>query len=401
MTFSTTLRRGLLATIAAVTLLSGQSALAQDVKPVTPALDFSGVILANYRYASDSAAKAGNAGNAANKFDVERVYLNFRMPAGDDGSIRVSTDVFNNTTAATNGYYPGWTIRLKYAYFQYNFLHDIGGEKGFNATARIGMLHTTLIDHEEGFWPRWVSQVAAERNGFFSSSDVGVAGLVTLPNKWGEIYASIANGPGYGAAETDRFKDMSARISLTPFGAESGFLKTFTISPWAYLGSTASKFQNGGTGQVGTVSDALNRNRYGVFAGIKDRRFTAGAEFAQRTETIETGANTAASARGTYTNSGTLTSAFVLVRPFEIAEPKDKSPLQLFARLDNFKPYSDQRSATGTQTTSAANQQLVAGIIWDLNQKTSLSLDIQNLARASGSQVVETNVLFLHLSAAF
>ena len=54
------------------------------------------------------------------------------------------------------------------------FLHDIGGKKGFNAAARIGMLHTALIDHEEGFWPRWISQVGVERNGFFSSSDVGL-----------------------------------------------------------------------------------------------------------------------------------------------------------------------------------------------------------------------------------
>ncbi len=397
----TTLRRALLATVA-IASFAAQPALAQDApKPATPGFDFSGVLYANYRYATDSASKAGNAGNDANKFDVERVYLNFRMPAGDDGSIRVTTDVFNNTTAATNGYYPGWTIRLKYAYFQYNFLHNIGDMKGFNATARFGMLHNALIDHEEGFWPRWISQTAVERTGgFFSSSDVGVAALVTLPNSWGEVYGSVANGPGYGAAETDRFKDMSARVTLTPFGAEKGFLKTLTISPWAYMGSTASKFQNGGTGQVGTVSDPLDRNRYGVFVGIKDRRFTAGAEYASRSEMIETGSNTSAAPRATYTNTGNLTDGFVLIRPFELLDDKEKSPIQLFARYDSFKPFSDARSS-GAQTTSAANVQTIAGIIYDLNQKSSLSLDFQNLGRSGGSTVAEQNIIFLHLMVSF
>ena len=394
-------RRVLLTALAAAATLTARPARAQDAtKVVTPAFDFSGVLLANYRYASDSATKAANGGNAAGKFDVERVYLNFKMPAGHDGSIRVTTDVFNNTNPSTNGYYPGWTVRLKYAYFQYNFLHDIGGQKGFNATARFGMVHTALIDHEEGFWPRWTSQTAVERNGFFASSDVGVVGIVTLPNSWGEIFGTIANGPGYGAAETDRYKDASARVSLTPFGAGQGILKTFTISPWAYLGATASRFQNSGAGQLGPVGSALDRNRMGVFVGIRDRRFTAGVDYATRTETIETGANTPASPRGAYNNTGTLTSGFVVVRPFELMDDSQKSPLSLFVRYDSFKPYSDARSA-GTQTTSAANNLMIAGLMYDLNQKASMSLDIQNLGRASGSRIAESSAVYLHMQVGF
>ena len=37
----------------------------------------------------------------------------------------------------------------------------------------------------EDFWPRYLQQVGLERNGFFSSADVGVAGLLTLGNKLG------------------------------------------------------------------------------------------------------------------------------------------------------------------------------------------------------------------------
>ena len=241
--FSSAARR--LAAVA-VLLIASRRATAQDpVKVVTPNLDFSGALLLNYRSASDSAAKASAGGQSPNKFDVERLYLTLRMPAGDDGSIRVTTDIFNGDQSATS-YYKGWTVRLKYAYFQYNFLHDIAERKGFNATARVGMIHTALIDHQEQFFPRWVSPTAVERNGFFSSSDVGAAGLLTLPNKVGELYATVANGPGYTTAEGDPYKDYSARLTITPFGRDEGMLKTFSISPWFYSGNTASKFIAGG-----------------------------------------------------------------------------------------------------------------------------------------------------------
>lgn len=76
-----------------------------------------------------------------------------------------------------------------------------------------------MIDHFENFWPRYLSQSAVERALFFASADVGVAGLYTLPNKAGEVYATIVNGPGYTARARDRFKDFALRLSLTPLAA--------------------------------------------------------------------------------------------------------------------------------------------------------------------------------------
>jgi hypothetical protein len=396
-----------LSVASAAAALLAQPVIGQDApKPATPGFDFSGVLFGNFQMKSDSASKAAIGGQQPNQFQIERVYLNFRMPAGEDGSIRVTTDIFNNSSACGAGCYQGWTARLKYAYFQYNFLHDIGDQKGFNAVARIGMLHTVQIDHEEGFWPRYLSQTAIERNAFFSSSDLGVAGLLTLPAKWGEVYATITNGTGYSQTELDPYKDYAARLSLTPWGGDNGFAKTITISPYVYMGKTASKFINGGTGQVGPVTDGLTKNRMGVFVGVKDRRFTAGADFGQRTETIETGSNTSASPRVTYDNTGTLTAGFVSLRPFEIFsdDPKAKSPFSLFARYDSFKPFSDQRSAgptTGTQTTSSANTLLIAGASWDLNSKATFSIDYQDLSPQSGSTTLESKILFVHFQISF
>src|SRR5436305_15099521 len=92
-------------------------------KPAAPApsvsipIDFSGVIYANYQYRGDQGAP-----NPNNKFDLERVYLTFRMPAGDRASIRVTTDVFQQQGNGPDAYYRGWVIRAKYAYLQYDLL---------------------------------------------------------------------------------------------------------------------------------------------------------------------------------------------------------------------------------------------------------------------------------------
>lgn len=372
---------------------------AQQATPAAPAIDFSGVIYPQFRLATDDATRNANGGKATNKFDVERVYLTFRMPAGDDGSIRVTTDVFNNPGSCA-GCYAGWAMRIKYAYFNYNFLHDIGGQKGFNAAARIGMLHTAVIELVESHWPRWISQSAAERSGFFSSADVGAATVVTLPNAWGELYATVANGPGYTVAENDPYKDWSARLSIAPWGRRDGLLKTLTVSPWFYKGTTASKFL-GTAGSSGTsAADGLTRDRMGVFVGLKDRRLTAGVDVGQRTETIETG--TTLASRGVYQNTGRLTSFFALVRPTELmsGNPRTRSRWGALGRLDTFKPYSAAALA-GAQTTGAANQLLIAGLWWDLNRRASFSLDLQHRKPRSGSTTTESKILFLHGQVAF
>ena len=83
--------------------------LAQATPPVvvTPAFDFSGVIFGSYSLKTDSASKANLGGKAPNLFGLDRAYLTFRMPAGDNGAIRITTDIFQNTNPAQNAYYAG------------------------------------------------------------------------------------------------------------------------------------------------------------------------------------------------------------------------------------------------------------------------------------------------------
>ena len=130
-----------------------------------------------------------------------------------------------------------------------------------------------------------------ERAGFFSSADAGVATTLSFPNKLGEIYATVVNGPGYTSRETDRFKDYAARLTLTPLsGSDNKIIKTLALSGWTYVGAVASSFVNGGVGQIGPVGNSLPRTRSGVFLGVRDPRLSLGAEWDTRKDARETGA---------------------------------------------------------------------------------------------------------------
>ena len=353
----------------------------------SPAIDFSGVIFGNYQYRTDAQARAQTGGQRPNKFDIERVYLTFKMPVGDRAGIRATTDIFQNSAGGYNG---GWTVRLKYAYLQYDLLKDIGGSRGFDALGRIGMLHTVVIDHEEGFWPRYLAPTVTDRLSFFSSADLGVATQLALPDKLGEIYGTFTNGTGYTAPENDRFKDYALRVSLTPFGGRSGVLKTVTISPWVYRGAVASKFA---TAVTGPITDAMPRDRWGLFVGAKDPRLTVGVHYASRTDAFESGATP--QTRVETDSTGHAWSAYAVARPFRWTAGKNASSLGAVFRVDDFSPRNGR---------AGAQRFVVAGLQYEPTSRTAFSLDVQHNAPhgyPGAAPLAESKTIFVHWSANF
>jgi hypothetical protein len=357
------------------------------VTKVTIPIDFSGVVFGNYQYQA-----AAGANKDQNKFDVERAYLTFKMPAGDRASIRVTGDLYQQTASGSDAYYKGWVLRAKYAYLQYDFLKaKKSSDWGF--TSRIGLIHTMFIDHEENFWPRWLSQTPVERAGFFSSADAGIAGIVTLPNKLGEAYVAVTNGSGYASRETDRFKDYQGRLTITPLSnSDLSYLRTLAIDGWVYRGELASKFVNGGTGQLGPVGTGLERNRYGGFVGIRDPRLVVGIDYAQRQDGMDKGANTTASPAGIADSTGRLVAGYIVARPFKIADSKSTIPLGVVLRYDQVTP--------NTSTSPKINT-FIGGLSWDLNSRTSISLDYQEATPANGAPVAPTKTYYMHWVANF
>jgi hypothetical protein len=352
-------------------------------KVKTPSLDFSGVVFGNFDIETDDATKAANGGHSTNKFDIERAYLTFKMPAGSRASVRVTTDIKPGTSASG---YQGWFVRLKYGYLEYNYLKPTA--TGVSGYARIGILTTVLIDHEESFWPRYLSKTAVEKAGFFSSADVGAAGQLSLPNKMGELYATITNGNGYESPETNRFKDVALRVSLTPLAKTPGFLQSLTISPWAYLGQNASKFATDTTDPIG---DGLKRNRYGVFAGVKDPHLTLGAEWAERTDASEGGSTPLT--RTVTTTTGRLLDGFAIVRPFRFSADAASMPsIGLVARYDHFTP---DDAAAGYQ------ENWIGGVFWEPTPQTALALDYQRTTPKGGLSGAVSEIWYLHWQVTF
>ncbi|HJR62145.1 MAG TPA: hypothetical protein VJ803_00475 [Gemmatimonadaceae bacterium] len=367
----------------ALCLLS-QRALAQYPDSTRPhAISFSGVLFGHYQYRAD------DGGRDANRFDVERVYLTARAPLGERASVRFTTDLFQHTGDADE-FYRGWVIRAKYAYVQYDLARS---GRTPTLAARLGMLHTVVIEHLETFWPRWISPVPEDRFGFFSSADLGVAVEANLPRSLGGVYATITNGPGYTSREIDRFKDVAARVSLTPLASRStGWLRSLTLTAWGYKGALASRFVEGGTGQVGAVTSSLQRDRWGLFAGLRDPRLTVGVEHSMRLEEGELGNNTSASPRILTDSTGRIVSGFAIVRPFQLADSASSIPLALLARWDEVTPNTDQE---------ARARLIIAGVAWDLTSRLSVSLDYQALDSRNGSSQPESKTYFLHVFASF
>jgi hypothetical protein len=354
--------------------------IAAAPQPAPRGLDFSGIIFGNFQYHTEAAAATG-----ANKdrFALDRAYLTFRMPAGDRASIRATADVFANGTS-------GYDFRAKYAYLQYDYLRPTAS--GASALARVGILHTVVIDHEEGFWPRWIAPVALEKAGLFSSADLGVATQVTLPLKLGDLYAPITNGTGYvNAGPDDRFKDYALRATLTPLaGRTTSLLKSFTISPWFYKGDTASKFgPNSNLGNVpgyaGPIARGIEHDRYGLLVGVRDPRLVVAAHYAERRNELESDSNTVTNPeRITDVQTGRVWSAYTLIKPFALERAGSPlAPLGVVLRYDHIQP--DRRLDPYTRF-------VVAGLTWDLNTRVSLAADYQETLPRNGQPVTSPSI---------
>jgi hypothetical protein len=308
---------------------------------------------------------------------------------------------------------------------------------GSSVVGRLGILHTVAIDNEEMYWPRYLQQTGIEKNGWFSSSDAGIAGLATLGDRWGEIYGTITNGSGYTNYDnpgttgqpvtSNRFKDFGLRVTLTPLAHDtsiSRYIRYLSISPWGYLGYNGSAFQSGGAGQIGpgtngAITDGMTRNRFGLFVGLRDTlscdfrsggrcRLTAGFDYAQRRDQSDNGGNTAASPRVVHDSTGRLFDGFIFIRPIEIFDPSKPSPFTLVARYAHFTPQTDPSSsvpgAANYAGTTPAYNFVVLGISYDLNQRMTLTADYQNQSPTNfpaptGNNVrptPQTTAYFLH-----
>jgi len=169
---------------------------------------------------------------------------------------------------------------------------------------------------------------------------------------------------------------------LTPMAkGKNAILRTFAITPWVYKGWIASSFAAGGPGQVGpgengAITSGMARDRYGLFAGVKERRLVAAIDLSQRHDEGDSGGNTAASPRIVRDSTGRLLSGFVIGRPTEWFDSAHPSAFSFVARFDHFTPSVDPAGPTYVGTRPVYKYWLL-GASYDANQRVTFTLDWQ------------------------
>ncbi len=198
-----------------VALLAGVSNASAQV-PQTPTVTVGGLGYFQYAYSfqEDSAQKTVGSGNFGhqNNFDVTRAYINViaRLPFGVGA--RITPDIIttrNNTVT-------GLILRMKYAYVSWT------PKSGASpVTFKFGEIQTPWLDWEEALWDyRMQGQMAMERAGYLSSSDLGISIDGNIHYDKFNWTAGFYDGENYSGIPGDSRKDLMARASFKIFNTD-------------------------------------------------------------------------------------------------------------------------------------------------------------------------------------
>jgi hypothetical protein len=148
----------------------------------------------------------------SNAFNVGRAYINVTGNLSHIIAFRITPDIARESGSGSslNG---SLTFRLKYAYAQFNL--DDWMNRG--SWIRLGMQQTPWVDFMEGIWRyRYQGTIFEDREGFLSSSDVGVSFRYNMPGNYGEIHTGLYNGDTYSKAEANDQKGFMIRGTVRP-----------------------------------------------------------------------------------------------------------------------------------------------------------------------------------------
>jgi hypothetical protein len=329
-------------------VLMPRVAAAQNQTQVT----VSGVAYAQYGYLLKDTA------NHNNNFDVTRAYINLIGKFAGGVGVRVTADV--NRPAGDNSL----RYRLKYAYATYQTMNS-------PLTFKLGMIHTPWLDWEEALWDyRMQGQMALERGGYMTSSDLGAG----VDGKWGpdkvNMQVTFVNGEGYSGGPGDQRKDIEGRVSVR-------LLDTSDSSRVGGLRLT-------GYGQYGKPTAGGKRQRFLGMLSYRSKSLTLAGEFAV---TKDSGAATATGTPPVQVlRDGQVISGFGVFH-----FPSSKAAA--IARVDYIKPdknavstvpgFASTRYIAGLSYQLSPNLRLLGDVDW-LSYKNAAPSAAADAARATG-----------------
>jgi hypothetical protein len=208
----------------------------EPAKPADPvSIKLGATIFTDFTY-TDAPKITDADKNSVNKgeFEVRRAYINVTGNLTRNISFRITPDVAarstttatvttnavgpdgqpaTTTTSASNSLDGSLVIRLKYAFAQYS-LDDYVSH---GTWIRLGQQQTPYVDFMEGIYRyRFQGTIFVEREGYLSSSDVGLSGRLALPNDYGDVHVGYYNGDTYSKSEANDQKAFQVRATLRP-----------------------------------------------------------------------------------------------------------------------------------------------------------------------------------------
>jgi hypothetical protein len=312
-------------------LLFPRVAAAQNQTQVT----VSGVAYAQYGYLLKDTA------NHNNNFDITRAYINLIGKFAGGVGVRVTADISRPPAATTDN---SLRYRLKYAFATYQPVNS-------PLTFKLGMIHTPWLDWEEALWDyRMQGQMALERGGYMTSSDIGAG----VDGKWGvdkvNMQVTFVNGEGYSGGPGDQRKDLEARASVR-------LLDTSDSSRVGGLRLT-------GYGQYGKPTGGGKRQRIVGMVSYRSKQITLAGEYAITKDSVAAAALL----------DGNVVSGFGVFH-----FPNSKAAV--IARVDFTKP-----NKNGVSTTPGfSNTRFIAGLSYQLSPNLRLLADVDYLSYKNGS----------------
>ena len=185
----------------------------------TPTIKVGATIFADYTYqtAPDVTDADGNSVDP-NQFNVARAYINVTGNISHLLAFRITPDVVRESgllSLATGNTVVNDSLvyRLKYAYAQVNL--DDWMTKG--SWVRLGMQQTPWVDFEETIYRyRFQGTIFMDREGYLSSSDVGVAFHTNFAKNFGDVMVGVYNGETYSRPEANDQKAFQVRGTFRP-----------------------------------------------------------------------------------------------------------------------------------------------------------------------------------------
>jgi hypothetical protein len=205
------------------------------------------------------AYRLGDVERGFNEFDVDRIYVGFNWRLGERSRVRYTLeggDIRENGEEQFDVVTKHFFVEVRDLLHARSFLH-------------FGLANLPWVPYEERLWGyRAERQVFADREGYLTSTDLGVFLGGELPGNAGNWHAGIANGEGWRRREEGKHKDAHARFTWNPFHGARGRWKNLMLA---------------GFGSVGAYDDAGpgpdDRDRAIALLGYKeDGRVTLAAE---------------------------------------------------------------------------------------------------------------------------